>query len=123
MRDTILKEQKSCDDVSAPEPVEGNLHIRVEGRFSRSLAMDLVSVIRNNFHGNGTVYIHTGAVTSVEPLAGEMFAELLDVAGVSREFICLTGEFGSRIWEKGNHLHTEGCRTCKRCRQKASMAH
>lgn len=84
------------------EKRNGNLHVKVKGRFGVDTAMEVTSRIARKYQTGGNVFIHTGEITAVSPQSREMFKSMLGVYGLPAKNIYLMGEKGFDIChEKG----------------------
>lgn len=101
----------------------GNLHIKVRGRFTPETAAQLTMVMAKTYIGKGNIFIHTSLVTGVEPESKFTFNRLLGVSGLPKENVYLTGKNGLDIsadsgkviiQKKKKHGHG-GCGKCKNC--------
>lgn len=101
----------------------GNLHIKLEGLFTTSMAAQLAVVMEKSYLGKGNIFIHTKQVTEVAANAQAAFSSFLRLTGLPQENVYLTGEKGRHIspdsgkvivYTKKKHGHG-GCGKCKNC--------
>ncbi len=101
----------------------GNLHIKIGGLFTPDTAAQLTLVMTRSYVGRGNIFIHTAALTSVDPDSQFAFNNLLGMSGLPRENVYLTGEKGLEIshdrgkvivYKKRKRGHG-GCGKCKNC--------
>lgn len=72
----------------------GNLHIRLNGHVSPTIAAELSSAIAMFYEGKGNVFIHTANVTSIEPTSRSVLADQIKQLGLPCERLYLTGTKG-----------------------------
>ncbi len=97
----------------------GNLHIRLHGRFTPETAEELTRAMAETYPGQGNIFIHTAGLDSVEPEAREAFDRGLGMAQLPRDRVYLTGRKGLEIgWDRGKVIVYEKKKTgcCGRCR-------
>ena len=78
------------------------MHIKLSGRFTASVAMDLTALMKNSHHGGGAIYVYMGRVTEIETEGARMMQRLMDVAGLPKGRIVFTGEKGLLLMEGGS---------------------
>lgn len=109
----------------------GNLHIKLEGRFGVDTAMELTSHMSQKYRGSGNIFIHTAAITEVSSQSKEMFSSMIGVLNLPRENIYLMGEKGMDIChdngkvivrKKKSHSH-KSCGKCKNCKCQPKQIH
>ncbi len=111
----------------AEHETDNVLHVRVEGLFTPSLAMELTAVLCNSYCGEGDILLHANGVTSVVSESREVFQELLDISGLPRERIWVVGTKGTEIVDDTQVIRSggggcSGC-TCPKCRQARQRLH
>ncbi len=79
------------------------MHIKLSGRFTASVAMDLAALMKNSHHGEGAIYVYMGRVTEIETEGVRMMHRLMGVAGLPKGRIVFTGEKGLLLMEGGSH--------------------
>ncbi len=111
----------------AEDETDNVLHVRVEGPFTPSLAMELTAVLCNSYCGEGDILLHASGVTSVVPESREVFQELLDVSGLPRERIWVVGAKGTEIVDDTQVIRSggKGCSgcNCPKCQQARQRLH
>lgn len=113
------------------EERNGNLHIKLHGRFGVDTAMEVTSSISRKYQMGGNVFIHTTDVTAVSPQSKEMFRSMLGVYNLPLKKIYLMGEKGKEICheegrvivKKHNHGHKKCSGRCKNCKCKSKQNH
>lgn len=113
------------------EQRNGNLHIKVQGRFGVDTAMELTSGIARKYRTGSNVFIHTNEITAISPQSREMFKSMLGVYNLPQNNIYLIGEKGFDIChDKGRVIirkkadPTKGCGgRCKNCKCKTKENH
>jgi len=102
----------------------GNLHINLNGNFTPDTATMLTITMAKTYQGKGNIFIHTERVTVVAPDARYAFTNLLNISGLPRERVYLTGKQGLEIChdtgkvivrKEKKHDHSKGCGKCKNC--------
>ncbi len=79
------------------EQRNGNLHIKLHGRFTPDVAAQLTMVMIKIYQGKGNIFIHTDMVTAIAPNSRYAFANLLKTSDLPRNNIYLTGKSGLDI--------------------------
>ena len=113
------------------EERNGNLHVRLQGRFGVDTAMELTSNISRRYQIGSNVFIHTSEITAVSPQSKEMFSSMLGVYNLPLENIYLMGEKGMEICHdegrvivrKQTHGHKKCGGRCKNCKCKSKQNH
>ncbi len=113
------------------EERNGNLHIRLQGRFGVDTAMEVTSNISRKYQMGSNVFIHTAEVTAVSPQSKEMFRSMLGVYNLPLEKIYLMGEKGREICHaegrvivrKQTHGHKKCGGRCKNCKCSSKQNH
>ena len=116
--------------VVTTEERNGNLHIKLQGRFGVDTAMEVTSLISRRYRMGSNVFIHTAEVVTVSSQSKEMFSSMLGVYGLPPENIYLMGEKGLEICHdegrvilrKKTHGHKCSGR-CKNCKCKSDQKH
>lgn len=106
------------------EERNGNLHVRLHGKFGVDTAMEMTSHISKKYRVGSNVFIHTAEVTAVSPQSKEMFSSMLGVYNLPPENIYLMGEKGMEmchdqgrvIIRKKSHGHKTCGGRCKNCK-------
>ena len=75
----------------------GNLHIRLDGYFSQDFAHTVTRTISSRYNGHGYVFIHTNAITGIEPQSQQLFTSLLAASTVPGDRVYLTGDRGAEL--------------------------
>lgn len=101
----------------------GNLHIRLSGKFSHDMAMSVSYHILKSYRGTGNIFIHTNDITDVAPRSQTVFGQMVGLLDLPRDHIYLMGERGMDIgYEKAKILMPKkkkrggcgaGCGSCK----------
>lgn len=105
------------------EERNGNLHVKLQGRFGVDTAMELTSNISRRYQLGSNVFIHTSEITDVSPQSKEMFNSMLGVYDLPLGNIYLMGEKGKEICHdegkviirKTAHGHKKCGGRCKNC--------
>lgn len=113
------------------EERNGNLHVRLQGRFGVDTAMELTSNISRKYQIGSNVFIDTAEITAVSPQSKEMFSSMLGVYNLPLENIYLMGEKGKEICHdegkvivrKQTHSHRKCGGRCKNCKCKSKQNH
>lgn len=116
--------------VVTTEEKNGNLHVKLQGRFGVDTAMEVTSLISRKYRLGSNAFIHTAEVAAVSPQSIEMFSSMLGVYGLPPENIYLLGENGLEICHdegrvmlrKKTYGHKCGGR-CKNCKCKSGKDH
>jgi anti-anti-sigma regulatory factor len=74
-----------------------NLHLRLEGGFDSSSAHELVHILRENCANASRIFIHTNALTYVDPSGRAVFEEYFSMPCKQRGQIIFTGEKAGEI--------------------------
>lgn len=100
----------------------GNLHVNLHGQFTPETAAELTSTIAHTYQGKGNIFIHTAHVTDIEPESKRVFSEHVNLLGLPRENMYLTGikgldispdQFRVIVYEKKKAGCCGRCRNCK----------
>ena len=82
-----------------------NLHLKFMGDFDGSSALQLLNVLKENYHGAGGVIIHTSCLKDIHPFGLNVFQNNLEVKSGKSVSLVFTGEHanllapeGSRSW-------------------------
>ena len=75
----------------------GTMNIRVRGRFSSVMAMDLSAFMKNTYPGQGYIIIDTEEIEVIEIKAAQLFVKCQDVLGLPVEKIFYTGRSALQI--------------------------
>ena len=112
MGDTIQSDERN-----------GNLHIKLNGEFSRDTAMAVTFHISNSYRGKGNIFIHTKGVTAVAPQSQLMFKYMVGVLDLPKDNIYLMGDKGKELChdngkvivhkKKHGNGRCGGCGNCK----------
>jgi len=97
----------------------GNLHVNLHGHFTPETAAELTSTIAHTYQGKGNIFIHTAHITDIAPESKQVFTDHINLLGLPRENMYLTGIKGLDISpDQGRVIVYEkkkaGC--CGRCR-------
>lgn len=117
-----MNSTENMSDINFEER-NGNLHVKVHGRFGVDTAMELTSDISRRYQTGSNVFIHTSAITDVSPQSKEMFSSMLGVYNLPLNNIYLMGEKGKEICHdegrvivrKEAHGHKKCGGRCKNC--------
>lgn len=107
----------------------GNLHIKLNGGFSKDTAMAVTYHISRAYRGEGNVFIHTKDITEVEPQSQTMFKYMVGVLELPKDNIYLMGDKGKDIChDQGKVIirkkHGHGsCGRCKNCKCGTQKVH
>lgn len=98
----------------------GNLHIKLNGEFSRDTAMAVMYHINQEYRGKGNVFIHTNDITEVAPQSQSVFQYMMGILDLPKDNIYLTGEKGKDIChDEGKVIVRKkhgGCGRCGSCK-------
>lgn len=69
----------------------GNLHLHLVGQFIMEAARRLTMTMARNYRGGGNIFIHTESITKVTPDLRQAFGDLVGMAVLPSENICMIG--------------------------------
>lgn len=72
----------------------GNLHIQVEGQVTPKSMAQVTIIMAKMSRGSGNIFIHTHRVTNIAPKSSNAFNKLIQLSGLRRDNIFLTGKKG-----------------------------
>lgn len=100
----------------------GNLHIKLHGRFTPGVAAQLTMVMVKIYQGQGNIFIHTDMVTAIASDSRYAFGNLLEISGLPQDNIYLMGKNGIKICHDSlkfivrKERRQGGCGKCGNCK-------
>lgn len=80
----------------------GNIHIKVSGKFDQEKAIALNLTIQEKYQGRGNVFFHTENISRVLPCGRDYFKYKANRCGLPLKTLFLIGETGRDIMPNGS---------------------